>query len=259
MIKLVLVIFFWVPNLFGSHENDLEYKYLTQMEDQSKYAYSFVMKYCHNWDLAFSQMNKGSLYEIGNMIFNLNTLTASTRIRNNGKSIQLTHLLESSGYYLGLNHCFGNNQSAKDLFSINLIAGDLLGTTSGAAVGTLSWIGGSKMMKWLGTKVLPKTWIPKIKKGFYIILGTSAGGYIVMNLFQRINYHLEALEEKKLDAQEKRTMLTLVTSDISELQLMIDNNELSEKELDKVKDLILKLNTRVEKIEHDLAQSEQRS
>jgi hypothetical protein len=220
-------------------------KEIAQLDVPSQYAYSFVVGHCEDWSMAFSELTRNGLST------SLQTLqsTANEEIKNRlargGKGLQLEVLLDSLGYYQGLNTCFGQDQSRKDLFTISLIAGDLLGTSSAGALMVLSVAGPGKLLKTLQKiGVFPKLSLKTAKYlsiGFWTATIGTSGGLILMQIDEARKKNQEFLKQKQIDIEKARERLNETRTYLMQVKAMAAGDDLSPSEIERARVLIKKL------------------
>lgn len=255
--KHFLISFIFISNAMALdlfYNNDLIPEKYQLLNAPDKYAYSFVMKHCNNWSLAFSEITKSGLSELASIVGGVEVEGLEVRKMNGGRGLHLETIITAQGYLYGLNDCFKDDKDAKDYFTMNLLAADTLGTASGASIGALTWIGGSRAVTWFVRKLrIPPTTLRKIKKGFYIAVGVSAGGYVIVNVFNRINAKMKYIEKLNDSNKEKEKLLIKVRSDLDELDVFARDPEITDNDRTVIKEYREKLLKRIKKIETNIS------
>lgn len=231
-----------------------QYEYL---DAPSKYSYYFVSKYCKNWSLAFSEITRSGMKDLTSAIGMGELKRLKLRADRKGIGQHLDILLNSHGYYFGLNACFGDNTTRKNAFTANLIAADSLGTLSGTSMGVLTWIGGVKLIQ-AGAKYIkiPARWLKRAKVAVYASIGIGTGAYITTNIIRDIQEKLEIIEQLENDSFQKEVEINELEQDLLEVEAMLDDPDLTQEQRDIVVEYISQVRDRIFSLRADIITNE---
>lgn len=246
---------------------------IQKLDLASQYSFSFVKEHCQEWGLAFSELTRNGIVTNYELIYNPSERHIKKAWQRGGIGLQLDTILNSQGYYLGLNACFKNNQDKKNLFTMTLIAGDILGIATVVPLSAvlLVWsvlsfvapsLGVSTMFAFLGkyswlkklsstvVSRLPQTYVTKVSLFFiskyskylsYMATLSLVAVPVGLELAQKAEEakeHQKALDQENHNLQEAKAQYTEIVNDISKLNQIINDSKTDQAKKEKAKEIL---------------------
>lgn len=220
--------------VLGVHEDHLpqEIKDLN-LDISDNYSYSFVRNYCHDNTISgLHQIYKDSYMELVELGILLNSNQYKSRKHYKGMGAHLSTILDSYGFYLALNDCFGDNQRLKNQFTAMLIGADTVGTLTGGVTGSLSWILGGGLLSYVGKKLGIKFLTSKkLQRGILISAVAIPTGFAVVKIYQEIEARNIILQRSEIKLKEIENEILSIENDINAIEPLLHSRTKEDNEL----------------------------
>ncbi len=218
---------------------------IQSLEPASQYAYSFVLHHCADWSMAFSELTRNGIATSYSTLAEASSSELKRRWQSGGRGLQLEILLDSLGYYRGLDACFGQVRWKRDLFTVSLIMGDLLGLSTVAALGYVMLAGPGRVIKYLEGKGAFKSigpeWRKRIKVGFWASAFSVPAGLVLLQYREKIENRRKLVQAEKMKLESLEKELQEIQTDLKALTEFAASPERTEREKKQAAQLIAEL------------------
>lgn len=205
---------------------------LAQMSSElERTIYSMVLKHCSSPDvnlkhsLAFVESMKNSFRDF-NEVSSFNIDPALQLYKDHGLSPTTSIILNSMALHQALTTCYGDHESLKNHFVINMIATDLLGRTVGTIQGITAFVIGGKFFAYILKKAHQALMIssygknlnPANKTLHMGVMGSGVGlALITPHFFELIKIKKASQTKDSADLTEYRGILEIAHAELKRI------------------------------------------